>query len=110
MIDAIPAVTQARVTHAPIPTVNDSARKGPQNTRRVPEHLVLSPANRYCYKEGFTKPPRAHHCSACGTVGVLLHSRRVCTHRVPSVFFDMTIIVHVSVRKDSGVGAFSPES
>ncbi|KAI0728926.1 zf-DHHC-domain-containing protein [Fomitopsis betulina] len=67
MIDAIPAVTQARVTHAPIPTVNDSARKGPQNTRRVPEHLVLSPANRYCYKEGFTKPPRAHHCSACGT-------------------------------------------
>lgn len=106
MIDAIPAVAQARMAHsgASAPQENGNTRRGPQNTRRVPEHPVLSPANRYCYKEGFVKPPRAHHCSACGTVRMSLDPRRVCTHRVPSVSSDTTIIVHVSARETSRCG------
>ncbi|KAH9837742.1 zf-DHHC-domain-containing protein [Rhodofomes roseus] len=69
MTDAIPAVAQARVAKpdAPAPQQNGSARKGPQNSRRVPETAVLRPENRYCWKEGFVKPLRAHHCAACGT-------------------------------------------
>ncbi|KAH9922222.1 DHHC palmitoyltransferase-domain-containing protein [Fomitopsis serialis] len=69
MTDAIPAVAQARVAkpNAPVPQENGSARKVPQNTRRVPESPVLRPENRYCWKEGFVKPLRAHHCAACGT-------------------------------------------
>ena len=98
MTDAIPAVAQARVANsgAPAPHENGYARKGPQNTRRVPEHPVLSPANRYCYKEGFIKPPRAHHCSACGTVRMSLDPHCGYTHCVPSVSSDTTTIVHVS--------------
>lgn len=29
---------------------------------------VLHPAHRYCQRDGFVKPYRAHHCRACGTV------------------------------------------
>ncbi|EKM52384.1 uncharacterized protein PHACADRAFT_260719 [Phanerochaete carnosa HHB-10118-sp] len=36
-------------------------------TRRPPMTPVLHPDHRYCFKDGFIKPPRAHHCRACGT-------------------------------------------
>ena len=38
--------------------------------RRPPVTPVLLPEYRYCFKDGFVKPPRAHHCRACGTVGL----------------------------------------
>lgn len=31
---------------------------------------ALDPANRYCSKDEFVKPYRAHHCRACGTVSL----------------------------------------
>lgn len=40
----------------------------PLFSRHPPTHPVLSPEYRYCHREGFVKPPRAHHCRACGTV------------------------------------------
>ncbi|GAA99804.1 uncharacterized protein L969DRAFT_91747 [Mixia osmundae IAM 14324] len=40
------------------------ARTGPQ--RKIPEHAVLSPPARYCYKCQRIKPYRAHHCRHCG--------------------------------------------
>ncbi|KAI0342150.1 zf-DHHC-domain-containing protein [Trametopsis cervina] len=36
-------------------------------TRSPPKTPVLRPDRRYCHKEGFLKPLRAHHCRACGT-------------------------------------------
>lgn len=35
-----------------------------------PSFPVLHPAHRYCSRDGFVKPFRAHHCSMCGTVCV----------------------------------------
>ncbi|KAI0339124.1 zf-DHHC-domain-containing protein [Trametopsis cervina] len=66
--DAIPPVgaVQARS--------RDNGRSGPSATRmpmmltRSPSKVpVLRPDYRYCHKEGFVKPLRAHHCRACGT-------------------------------------------
>lgn len=37
-------------------------------SRRPPSHPVLSPEYRYCSRDRFVKPMRAHHCRACGTV------------------------------------------
>lgn len=39
----------------------------PVYARRPPTHPVLSPEFRYCPRDGFIKPMRSHHCSACGT-------------------------------------------
>ncbi|CAL1698197.1 unnamed protein product [Somion occarium] len=36
-------------------------------TRKPPPTPALLPEYRYCYKDGFVKPTRAHHCRACGT-------------------------------------------
>ncbi|KAH9920836.1 zf-DHHC-domain-containing protein [Epithele typhae] len=38
-----------------------------KHTRRPPKTPVLRDEYRYCYKDGFLKPHRAHHCRACGT-------------------------------------------
>lgn len=35
--------------------------------RRPPTTPVLEPLHRYCDKDGFVKPYRAHHCRNCGT-------------------------------------------
>jgi palmitoyltransferase len=40
----------------------------PTFSRHPPTKPVLLPENRYCSKDGIIKPPRAHHCRACGTV------------------------------------------
>lgn len=44
-------------------------------TRKPPPTPALLPEYRYCYKDGFVKPTRAHHCRACGTVSVDAHTR-----------------------------------
>lgn len=36
--------------------------------RSPPQHGALLPEYRYCSKEGFVKPLRAHHCRSCGKV------------------------------------------
>ncbi|EIW56472.1 zf-DHHC-domain-containing protein [Trametes versicolor FP-101664 SS1] len=36
-------------------------------TRKPPSTPIMLPEYRYCHKEGFLKPMRAHHCRACGT-------------------------------------------
>ena len=45
-----------------------SSRKPMMYTRAPPQTPVLLPQYRYCHKDGFQKPLRAHHCRACGTV------------------------------------------
>ncbi|KAI0744588.1 zf-DHHC-domain-containing protein [Earliella scabrosa] len=44
-----------------------SSRKPMMYTRAPPQTPVLLPQYRYCHKDGFQKPLRAHHCRACGT-------------------------------------------
>ncbi|THH03993.1 hypothetical protein EW145_g5843 [Phellinidium pouzarii] len=43
----------------------------PQYSRRPPTHPALLPEYRYCYKDGFIKPMRAHHCRICATCVLL---------------------------------------
>jgi len=46
-----------------------SSRDQPRKyiSRRPPTTPVLDPLRRYCDKDGFIKPHRAHHCRTCGT-------------------------------------------
>lgn len=37
------------------------------NTRQPPRHAMLAEDYRYCSREGFVKPIRAHHCRVCAT-------------------------------------------
>jgi len=37
------------------------------NTRQPPRHPILAEEYRYCHREGFVKPARAHHCRVCCT-------------------------------------------
>ncbi|KAG9015877.1 hypothetical protein FRB90_004337 [Tulasnella sp. 427] len=37
------------------------------NTRQPPRHAMLAEEYRYCQREGFVKPIRAHHCRVCAT-------------------------------------------
>ncbi|KZT00277.1 zf-DHHC-domain-containing protein [Laetiporus sulphureus 93-53] len=72
MTDAIPAAAGAHVENAKgivqAETNKVSSQALPMMfTRRPSQDPVLLPEYRYCYKEGFVKPPRAHHCRACGT-------------------------------------------
>ncbi|EPQ55934.1 zf-DHHC-domain-containing protein [Gloeophyllum trabeum ATCC 11539] len=47
---------------------SESSRAGTSAPkRRPPTTPVLLPEYRYCYKEKFVKPLRAHHCRSCGT-------------------------------------------
>ncbi|KAG8884504.1 hypothetical protein FRB98_002367 [Tulasnella sp. 332] len=39
----------------------------PANSRQPPRHPILAPEYRYCQREGFVKPIRAHHCRICAT-------------------------------------------
>ncbi|KAH8112143.1 zf-DHHC-domain-containing protein [Phellopilus nigrolimitatus] len=45
----------------------DDGLPPPMNSRRPPLHPVLLPEYRYCFKDGFVKPMRAHHCRTCAT-------------------------------------------
>ena len=42
------------------------AQKQPQS-RQPPRHPILAPEYRYCSRDGFVKPMRAHHCRICAT-------------------------------------------
>ncbi|GJE88984.1 DHHC zinc finger domain-containing protein [Phanerochaete sordida] len=65
---AIPAVQQARVRNEINANGHGETSGLPAGlTRRPPMNPALLPEWRYCYKDGFVKPPRAHHCRACGT-------------------------------------------
>ena len=43
----------------------------PAFSRHPPTHPVLAPEYRYCSRDGIVKPPRTHHCRACGTVSLV---------------------------------------
>ncbi|KAI0077000.1 zf-DHHC-domain-containing protein [Panus rudis PR-1116 ss-1] len=45
----------------------DTSSQPMMYSRKPPTTPVLLPEYRYCYKDGFVKPLRAHHCRACGT-------------------------------------------
>ncbi|RXW18095.1 hypothetical protein EST38_g7766 [Candolleomyces aberdarensis] len=45
----------------------DVAKPRTYIARRPPTTPVLEPLHRYCDKDGFLKPYRAHHCRNCGT-------------------------------------------
>ena len=74
--DAIPPVQAARAraemngngTQPTSANANGTSGLPMAFTRRPVMTPVLLPEYRYCFKEGFVKPPRAHHCRACGTV------------------------------------------
>ncbi|TFK92154.1 zf-DHHC-domain-containing protein [Polyporus arcularius HHB13444] len=77
--DALPPVAAARAKATarhvspqdqsyiqPLPgTVN--AQKPMMYTRAPSKTPILLPEYRYCQRDGFQKPYRAHHCRACGT-------------------------------------------
>ncbi|CCM00699.1 uncharacterized protein FIBRA_02739 [Fibroporia radiculosa] len=69
--DAFPPIAEAhaaRSTNVNVSAHNGSAtRPSRMYTREPSQYPVLVPQYRYCHKEGFVKPPRAHHCRACGT-------------------------------------------
>ena len=53
------------------PSSDDRARGLPMMfTRKLPMTPIMRPEYRYCNKDGFVKPLRAHHCRACGTVSL----------------------------------------
>jgi palmitoyltransferase len=65
-------------------------------SRAPPQHGVLLPEYRYCSREGFVKPLRAHHCRSCGKVSfqtscflfhisMLMDEKPVCTTIRPSL-------------------------
>jgi palmitoyltransferase len=46
---------------------HDTISPQPYNWRMPPITPVLLPEHRFCYRDTLIKPPRAHHCQACGT-------------------------------------------
>ena len=65
--NAIPPIAAAH-THAQANANAEGSGLPMRYTRNPPKTPILRPNYRYCYKDGFIKPPRAHHCRACGTV------------------------------------------
>ncbi|KAJ3557634.1 hypothetical protein NM688_g1366 [Phlebia brevispora] len=76
-VTAIPPVTTARAQAEDNKTDNSVTRARSSDesrtrvpmmyTRAPPTSPILRPEYRYCQRDGFVKPPRAHHCRACGT-------------------------------------------
>lgn len=73
--DVLANLDPLRVPNLGVPpshvTSHQTSFDSPQPTfsRQPSMKLVLLPENRYCSKDKIIKPPRAHHCRACGTVG-----------------------------------------
>lgn len=66
--DAIPPVQAARARNeVNAGSHGDTSALPMSYTRRPAMTPVLLPEYRYCFKDGIVKPPRAHHCRACGT-------------------------------------------
>ena len=51
---------------------SDGPPPPPRYSRNPPPYPVLLPEYRYCYKDGFVKPMRSHHCRVCGTVCIVV--------------------------------------
>ncbi|KAI0944640.1 hypothetical protein AcW1_002303 [Taiwanofungus camphoratus] len=74
MTDAIAPVAAARVARPSGPAshsmdnrnINISRPQPMMYTRKPPSTPALLPEYRYCERDGFIKPLRAHHCRACG--------------------------------------------
>ena len=62
---------QSEDTPSPSRTKKANERNPPGPRRKPPSTPVLVSAYRYCGREGFVKPLRAHHCRACGKVWVI---------------------------------------
>lgn len=61
------AVPPAPFTH-PYPHPHDAHRSEDYIPHRSPPDIpVLAPEHRFCFREEFVKPYRAHHCRSCGT-------------------------------------------
>ncbi|KAF9074361.1 DHHC palmitoyltransferase-domain-containing protein [Rhodocollybia butyracea] len=77
ILDAIPPTTgkgpnysessNSRIIHDPRTQADLQRAEKMHITRRPPTTPVLSPEYRYCSRDLFVKPYRAHHCRACGT-------------------------------------------
>jgi len=77
VIDTFPPVQHGQVMAAentreqqqqqPTNGAPPSSQKPMIYQRKPSARPVLRPETRYCYKDGFVKPLRAHHCRACGT-------------------------------------------
>lgn len=69
--DTLPPVQSAQAHSGTIPpsaNLNDPPTKMPMMfTRKPSTYPVLRREYRYCHRDGFVKPSRAHHCRACGT-------------------------------------------
>ncbi|KAI0659585.1 zf-DHHC-domain-containing protein [Cubamyces menziesii] len=69
--DAIPPVAAVRAKatadKGPASRPEQAEQKPMMFTRKPPTTPILLPEYRYCHKDGFQKPLRAHHCRACGT-------------------------------------------
>ncbi|KAI0633015.1 zf-DHHC-domain-containing protein [Trametes polyzona] len=63
---ARPERTEAPSQPQPLPGTQGE-HKPMMYTRKPPSTPFMLPEYRYCHKDGFLKPPRAHHCRACGT-------------------------------------------
>ena len=82
--DAIPPIAAARVRPEAGESTTDHSTARLQESGGTPPRLpmmysrtpptnpVLRPEYRYCQRDGFVKPLRAHHCRACGTVSTLV--------------------------------------
>lgn len=62
------ARARAEVNETAPPSGNEPNRLPMMFTRKPNMTPILVPEYRYCYRDHFTKPLRAHHCRACGTV------------------------------------------
>lgn len=60
------STSQSETTSSPSRAKSTHEQKPPGPERRPPSTPILLPAYRYCGREGFVKPLRAHHCRACG--------------------------------------------
>jgi hypothetical protein len=56
----------------PKPYLDDLPPELSRWDRKPSPRPVLDPFHRYCYREGFVKPPRTHHCRLCNTVCLIL--------------------------------------
>ncbi|KAG8991120.1 palmitoyltransferase pfa5 [Tulasnella sp. JGI-2019a] len=66
-LDINEALRSSDLPAAPPLDRNSSGLSPKTNTRQPPPHPTLAPEYRYCHKEGFVKPIRAHHCRICAT-------------------------------------------
>ena len=94
-----PAITRAKAAtdHSVMPTRPEMPPPGDKQamrfTRSPPKTPVLREEYRYCRKDEFLKPLRAHHCRACGTVSIPLCALAVVLTRTCASVSSSTITI-----------------